>query len=248
MGCSKRTGRAVLGLCLCLAATLAFAPAASATHARPKGATPKYNPLVIAYKQCTAASATLVHRVPIGPAACPASATTQVSPWVTVCEPGAWGCPANFVSVARIDVQLSPPDLKLKFWASDVRCSPALSAPCGTQAPRPLYGGELQVVWNMRITDHCNAASPPSGCGSPAVAGTMTDVPFPVTTPCSTTLVPPANNCTVTTTANTVVPGTFIALSRSNIETHVHVDDGGADATAATAPNTTFASEGVFLP
>jgi hypothetical protein len=253
-----RVGGTALSACLSAAvlAVLLLPAPASSTHARPKGATPKYSSLAIAYQQCASAPP-LAHRAPLSLGSCHAGDFTQVSPWLTVCDPIAWGCAADFVGLARMDACTTttgpctgtlPPDLKLTLGMAGVRCKPALTSPCGTQTPLGLYGGEVEAIWNVRITDHCNNTSPPTFCGSTSLAGTVSDFSISATTTCSSTILPPANNCALSTSANSLVPGAFVTASRSNIEAHVSVTDGGSDAVVSTPPNDTFATEGVFLP
>jgi len=53
----------------------------------------------------------------------------------------------------------------------------------------------------------------------------------------------------VSTTANAVLPGSVQSLGRSIWEIgHVQVFDGGSDGLAATAGNTLFAAQGIFIP
>jgi len=158
---------------------------------------------------------------------------------------------------------VAPADLVIRVNIADVRCTPLLQSsggPCGTQTPLALYGGQLDAIWDMRITDHCNApGSAPTTC-APTMEGTVGDAGWPVPVhaivPCSSSnlFLPPANNCGVTTSGNTLNPGMFTSTSRSNIEADVRIMDGGADGNPLTSgpspdvPSTVYAQEGVFLP
>ena len=67
------------------------------------------------------------------------------------------------------------------------------------------------------------------------------DISFAV--PCS------SGTCSISTTYEAVVPGAVKELKRGNWELGaVRVLDGGADGNPATAPNTVFAVQGVFVP
>jgi hypothetical protein len=255
---------------LCAALALGIVcDAASARHPRPKAAGPLHEPLVIAYKSCAPGAGSHFHKAPYSFAAC--SPPQQVTPWLTTCEPMTWGCAADFTGLARLDACTTtagicagsiPPDIKINFSAVGVRCSPALitaGGPCGPQTPLALYGGMLDAVWNVRLTDHCSAPSGnPPGCSNTQNTATMLDtdwtIPVHALVPCSPSILPPAANCTLTTSANTLNPSMFIAASRSNMEADVRILDGGADGNPLTSgpppdvPSVTFAEDGVFLP
>src|SRR3954463_8940718 len=91
----------VLGM---LAATLAIQPA-SATHPRPKGATPIRVPFVPAYKPCTAANRT--HGAPLAFPSC--NPPEQVSPYLTIGTPDANGATANAIGFAKVEVKAGVP-------------------------------------------------------------------------------------------------------------------------------------------
>ena len=58
------------------------------------------------------------------------------------------------------------------------------------------------------------------------------------------------SSCTLTTTANAIVPGLVKDSKRAIWQIdQVRVNDGGADGDAdTTAPNTLFATQGIFVP
>jgi hypothetical protein len=95
----------------------------------------------------------------------------------------------------------------------------------------------------VRITDNWNGPSR----GDRA---TVTDVPFSFTAQCSATgEVTFGSSCSVATTADALTPGTVVEGARANWQIDaVEVADGGADGSAATADNTLFARQGVFIP
>jgi hypothetical protein len=56
-------------------------------------------------------------------------------------------------------------------------------------------------------------------------------------------------DCALNTTLDALIPGVVAEGSRAIWQLgQVVVNDGGADGQAATAPNTTFAREGIFIP
>src|SRR5262245_2308153 len=159
--------RKLLTLALALAAlgVLVIAQAASATHVRPKGATPLKVPLVPAYQECTSANRT--HGAPLAFPSC--SPPGQSSNILTVGTPDANGAAANSVSFVRLDVRAtSPEDVLIRTRITDVRCRPVFAGQpyCPRQNPvggpdglnavgGPDYTGELRVAMGFaRLTDH----------------------------------------------------------------------------------------------
>jgi len=57
------------------------------------------------------------------------------------------------------------------------------------------------------------------------------------------------STCSVTTTADSVIPGSVVEAKRAVWQVDgVQVFDGGSDGVASTAGNTLFASQGLFVP
>ena len=55
--------------------------------------------------------------------------------------------------------------------------------------------------------------------------------------------------CTTNTTANAVVPGSVKDTKRGVVEIgQLIINDGGPDGNTATAPNTVFERQGIFIP
>jgi hypothetical protein len=125
-----------------------------------------------------------------------------------------------------------------------VRCGAGVSA-CGAAnlGDGPDYTGELQATYELRITDKFNG----TGGGTPATA---TDASFPVTIACAeTTSALIGGSCELSTSANAVLPGSVQSANRAIWELgQVQVVDGGPDGIAATAGNTLFATQGLFVP
>ncbi|MGA7205028.1 MAG: hypothetical protein WBX27_10400, partial [Specibacter sp.] len=103
---------------------------------------------------------------------------------------------------------------------------------------------------NIRITDHFNAVA----AGGGTEAGTVVEIPFPVTTPCAgTASTAIGGTCSISTFANAVVPGAVKDTKRAIVETGtaaglLRVDDGGTDGVMATTPNGVFETAGIYIP
>ena len=205
-------------------------------YARPKGATPLRASLVPAYKTCTAPNRQ--HGGPLSVLSC--NPPVQESGFLTVGTNDANGANPNSVGSVRLDVMDGNPstpadeaDVRIDASITDVRRQTDLTD----------YTGELQGRLPIRITDRNN--SPPAGS-----AATMADTSFVFTIPCSVTVDPSiGSTCSVSTTADGVVPGSIKEEVRSNWQIgQIDVLDGGSDGLASTTPNTIFARQGIFTP
>jgi hypothetical protein len=216
---------------------------ASATHPRPKGATPIRVPFVPAYKQCTGAG-NRTHGAPLSFPSC--NPPVQVSPNLTLGTPDANGAAANAIGYALVQVVSGAnPDVLLSGQASDIRCKAGVAA-CGSAntADGPDYTGELQSNAIIRISDHYNGP----GLNEPA---TVQDIPFPTTVPCGATSSTSIGGfCSVATSANAIIPGAVISSQRAIVESgQITASDGGVDGLVSTpADNVLFAVQGVFIP
>ena len=228
---------------------LLVAGIASASHPRPKGATPISVSVVPAYNACAAPNRT--HGPPLAFPSC--NPPVQSSNSLTVGSPDANGAAANGVANIRIAVLVGTPgapddsDVKLTANSTDIRCK-AGTAACGSAnaADGADYTGEVEGNAQIRITDHFNAIAPGGGT-DPA---TVVDIPFPVIAPCTATASTAIGaTCAVNTSANAVVPGAVKDTKRAIVEIQqIQVTDGGPDGVAATSPNTLFGVQGIFIP
>ena len=228
---------------------MVMASMASATHPRPKGATPLRASMVPAYNACTAPNRT--HGPPLAFPSC--NPPVQTSTAVTVGTPDANGAPANSVGFVKLDVKVGVPgppedsDVLISASISDVRCKAGTTA-CGAAnaADGADYTGELQGNATIRITDHWNAVAPGGG---PDTA-TVVDIPFPVAATCANTASTAEGGlCTSNTSANAVVPGSVLDGKRAIVEVgQITITDGGPDGVNATTPNTLFEVQGIFIP
>jgi hypothetical protein len=111
------------------------------------------------------------------------------------------------------------------------------------------YAGELEARMTLRITDRDNGFC--DGCPLVGLSGTAVDVPFSIAVPCTST---PSNaigsTCSVTTTADSIMPGVVEELRRSVWQVgQFELYDGGPDGDADTpSGNTLFAVQGLFAP
>jgi hypothetical protein len=208
------------------------------SYVRPKGATPLRVALVPAYAPCTTPNRT--HGPPLAFPSC--NPPQLASSTLTVGTPDANAQAANSMGFVRYDVivgdQSTPAneeDLQVQAQLTDVRRKSDLSD----------YTGQLQVNSPIRITDRING----SGGNEPA---TVVDIPFPINVPCSATASSTVGaTCSVNTSFNAVTPGAVQESARARAVVQmgaVQVFDGGADGNVATAPNTVFATQGVFVP
>jgi hypothetical protein len=207
----------------------------SAGYPRPAGASPLRVSLVPAYQQCSAPDRT--HGPPLAFPSC--SSPDQASPNLTVGTPDANGLGANSLGMVRLGTIVGSPstpgdqaDVKVDVSITDVRET-------GTFAD---YAGELEQVTNLRITDRAN--------GTGNESATVQDTPLSATVPCTAT--PEAargSTCSISTSMDALVPGSVPEGKRSIWALgQVQVFDGGPDGVAATAGNSLFAVQGVFVP
>jgi hypothetical protein len=221
---------------------------ASATHPRPKSATPVRVSLVPAYEQCTAPNRT--HGPPLAFPSC--SPPVQTSDYLTVGTPDANGAAANSEGSVKVYVQAGTPGtpddsfVQITGNITDVRCKAGVST-CGNAntAGGPDYTGELEGNATARVTDHFNAVT--AGGGSDPA--TMVDIPVPFQLTCTSTADPSIGSTCVF--PNQTCLGCFPPKDgvRTVIElTQLVVRDGGADGRAFSQDNTLFMVQGVFVP
>jgi hypothetical protein len=242
--------RKLLGIVVLTAAfgTLMVSQLSSASHVRPKGASPFRASMVPAFKLCGPGGGT-PNRTHGGPLVFPScSPPVQTSDYLTIGSPDANGAGANSIGTVLLRVKTSSPeDVLINSTGSDIRCRPGTSATvCNSAntADGPDYSGELQGNAMIRISDHYNGP----GLNE---AATVVDIPFPVNGTCANT---PTNaavggTCSTATTANTVVPGSVKDTQRGVVEIQqLQISDGGVDGLNATTPNTLFSVQGIFIP
>jgi hypothetical protein len=214
---------------------------AGASHVRPKGATPFRASLVPAFKACAAPNRT--HGAPLAFPSC--SPPVQASNFLTVGSPDANGAGANSVGSITFKVATSG-DVISTPSITDVRCLPATDAAvCNSAnaADGPDYSGQLQSDATIRISDHYNGPNLNE-------AATVVDIPFPVSFNCfNTTSTTVGGTCSITMPPPGCPPACPNPGQRAVIELgQVQISDGGADGQIATAGNTVFMRQGIFIP
>jgi acyl-homoserine lactone acylase PvdQ len=206
---------------------------------RPKSATPMRLALVPAFKACT--SPNRQHGPPLAFGSC--NPPEQRSAHLTVGAPDANGTLANSTGSVVVRVFQGNPatpadeaDVNVRLALTDVRRQSGLSD----------YTGQLQVNSIVRATDRNNDEDGGGGSDPATVNDFPLDVPATCTATPDTTI---GATCNLVTTLDAVVPGMVQEGDRSSWELGaVQVFDGGADGLIATAPNTLFARQGVFVP
>ncbi len=205
-------------------------------YPRPKGASPLRVSLVPAYKSCSAPNRT--HGTPLAFPSC--NPPDPESQFLTVGTPDSNGKAAKSIGFVRFGVIPGEPetsedeaDVLIAVSLTDVR----------RQGDLDDYSGELEAAPTLRITDKQNGATG----DEPA---TVSDLAFPVTVPCAgTTDTTVGATCAVTTTADSVLPGTVSEGKRAIWELgQIEVFDGGPDGLTSTEDNTLFARQGIFVP
>jgi prealbumin domain-containing protein len=205
-------------------------------YPRPRGATPFRASLVPAYSPC--ASPNSSHGAPLSSPSC--EPPVPASSYLTVGSPDSNGRGANMNGSLLASVMQGNPatpedeaDVDLTFSVTDVRNQSDLSD----------YTGGVLALVTLRATDRYNGAS----LDDPA---TTMDFPFSFTVPCTITAsTSVGSTCAVTTTADAITLGAVVESKRTIWQLgEVDVFDGGADGNPSTAPNTLFATQGVFVP
>ena len=239
----------VLAAAFAAVGMMIIASVASATHPRPKGATPLRVSVVPAFNACTAPNRT--HGPPLAFPSC--NPPVQSSASITVGTPDANGAAANAEASVKLEVIVGAPgppddsDVAITSSGTDIRCKAGTTA-CGAAnaADGADYTGAIQGNATIRITDHFNAIA----AGGGTDPGTVVDIPFPVGATCaSTASTAIGSTCTAVTSANATVPGAVKDGKRAIVEVgQITITDGGPDGVVATTPNTLFGVQGIFIP
>jgi hypothetical protein len=225
-----------------LAGLLAMPGTGSASHPRPRGATPLRLPLVPSYYQCTAPNRT--HGAPLSSPSCAPPKGTSF--YLTVGTPDVNGAGAR--SVGSLDVTALTGDVRFTLRVTDIRCLPAVSVTVcksANSADGPDYSGNMQLNATNRLTDHLNGPNLNE-------AATLWDIPYPMDVNCANTASTAiGGECTTDTTANAVVPGAFQAGERAVWEfEQFMLADAGADGDIHRGEGavTILMRQGVFVP
>jgi hypothetical protein len=205
--------------------------------ARPRGATPFRAALVPSFRQCT--SANRAHGPPLAFGSC--APPQQTSSVLTIGSPDANSAAANFVGSVRFIIvpgnsatEADEADVRLVVSLADIRNNPALTD----------YVGKVLVSADVQITDMSNSAEAPE-------PGTVQSFKYEFPADCvataSTTV---GSNCNLTTTADSIVPGTATEGRRAIWQFgDVVVKDAGPNGTGygACPPTCGDGDESIFL-
>jgi hypothetical protein len=192
--------------------------------------------LVPAYKSCSAPNRS--HGAPLAFPSC--NPPDPQSQFLTVGTPDSNGKAAQSIGSVRFGVIRGDPatsedeaDVRIAVSLTDVR----------READLDDYTGELEADSTLRITDRQNGAAG----DEPA---TVSDLALPVTVPCAGTADTTVGaTCAITTTVDSVLPGTVSEGKRAIWQLgQIEVFDGGSDGLASTEDNTVFARQGIFVP
>jgi Tol biopolymer transport system component len=206
------------------------------SYTRPKGASTEWVSLVPAYEPCNSPNST--HSSPLAAPSC--NPPVPVSDHLTIGTADSNRKPTKSNGSLLAEVQAGNPgtaadeaDVKLTVDLKDIRNKSDLSD----------YTGELAAQESVRITDRYNGY----GGGS----ATAQDLTYSFAIPCAatddTTI---GAECALTTTADTLVPGTIREGKRAVWDLgELRLFDGGSDGLASTgADNTLFEVQGIFVP
>jgi TolB protein len=207
-------------------------------YPRPVGASPLRVSLVTAYDECTEPNRT--HGPPLGFESC--NPPTRSSAHLTVGTADSNGQVVRYEGHVRLNTIVGNPstpavdeaDVAIDFFSKGALTN-ALAH----------YTGELRAELPLQITDKDNTPHP----GGPGAATTQ-EFTFDVDATCAIVSDPsPHSECQTTTTADALIPGAIKEGRRSIWQLgQVVVYDGGADGDTATADNTVFARQGLFVP
>jgi hypothetical protein len=221
-------------------APLGIILAPSQGYPRSKGASPFRASLVPAYRACTTANDT--HGAPLSSPSC--TPPTLASDFLTVGTPDANDAAANSVGFVQLKTVVNPApapnDVAIDIGTTDVRCTLPPSTTCGNanSVAGPDYTGHLQAIETLQVSDQENGAV------------TVAAYDFKQTVPCAATAdMSIGASCSVSTSANTLVPGLVMKGARATWQLgQVRLYDGGASGTAGASDATLFEDQGVFVP
>jgi hypothetical protein len=210
-------------------------------YPRPGGGTPLRVALVPAYQECTSPNST--HVTPLGSPSCTPPA--QESALLTLSAVGRGTGSATLTALpGNVGTPADEADLAIAASATDV-----LNKSNGSD-----YSGTVLLTTRMRITDRSSGYSSEEG-------GTVQDMQFSLPVGCAATPSDPAGGtCSVSTSADTLVPGMVKETKRTIISAfQLNVLDVGADGTitppSGACPPTcgsgdekAYLTQGVFTP
>jgi Tol biopolymer transport system component len=210
-------------------------------YVRPAGAASLLLPLVPSFRPCRAPNR--MHGTPLNHPSC--KPPRLYSRYLTIGTQEVNGKTSRVTGNIKITAIAGDPnttsvdeaDVKMRIKIADVRKASDLSD----------YTGQLRVKAEYRRqTDKENAV----GAAPPVESGTSTDSTWGVGVQCvSTADVNVGSNCNLTTTRDTLVPGSIKEGKRAILQLgRFQVWDGGADGLNSTKVNDLFLTQGIFVP
>jgi len=260
--------KVILLVSLASLAGLLLSQTAFATHVHPAngGAKKLTFTVVPAFKACTTGT-TGTHGSPLAGPSCQTTAASAESATLTTGAGATFKATSSFLIEVFCTDATAPPcpaagdqeDVRLVASATDVRCKGSIGSnvtlcPNANTAGGKDYAGQVQGNATIRITDHFNTAGAASCSSTTTCSATVVDLPFPVTGTCAATAgdATIGGTCSVSTTADAVVPGSGGVVKEGKKATveigQILVNDGGTDGLASTAGNTVFARQGIYIP
>ena len=236
--------RAVLALLVTAASVCAVLPyAATATHPRPKGATPMDVSLVPFFESCSAPNR--MHGPPLAHPSCGPPRYGSPTLWTGTPD----GVGSDFYGNLRFRAVTGGAGAEDLGWAVDiygVRCAagffPCALGPDMETTDGGAYHGELGVVLTLKLTDHF------SGPGRDEAATLGHQVQFEVH--CTGPDGGIGATCRLAGSLEALVPGAVPPQTRALYEfERININDGGGDADPSTADdNFPLLRQGVFVP
>jgi hypothetical protein len=229
-------------------------PVSATGYPRPAGASPLRVSLVPGYKEClVTGNFNRTHGPPLEHVSC--NPPRQQSAVLTVGTPDANGYPTvseGFVKLAAVAGSPGTPgdqaDVNITASITDVRCR-NFAAGC-TAGPGTDYEGSVLFDVALRITDKLNGPSQD-------LSGTLQDTSLRVPFTCVATGSASGSTCSLSTSADAVVPGLVPEGARTVWQPgQIAIQDAGPNGTGyANCPPTcgdgdeaTFLRQGVFVP
>jgi hypothetical protein len=207
-------------------------------YPRPRGATPIRVSLVPAYAPCITPNRT--HGSPLAFRSC--NPPVPASDRLTVGTPDANGQGVKSVGFVLLSALAGDPSTPAD--EADVRITTSVTDVRMASYPPWDYAGDLATTLTVRLTDRQSIADGDEPLTTP-------DYSFPVAVPCTPTAdTTIGSKCSLTTTADTVLPGVVPEGLRSIWALdEVRVLDGGDDGDATTSDDALpFMTQGVFVP
>jgi hypothetical protein len=225
-------------------AALAIAGAAFAIHETPQSASPIDASLVPAFQPCASPGnpPNGRHAPPLSAPSCdppkPTSSVAAVGPQATgAAQVRAFSCPLCASPIAA--------DVFFTVKATDVRAG----SPVGPDYDPNPGGPDMSLIARWRITDHYNATDGASCAATYSCPGTVAELDFPVPVDC----VPTADssvgsNCGADTSANAILPGSIQENKKAVVQVfRLRLNDAGVDGKPATADDTLFEQQGIYV-